>query len=556
MSLHTLIFLLALVATTADTSFPMVRGEVVQKEDGSPLPGATIEGEQGEVVAVTVGDGTFEFRLPLQTSEFLTVRAAGFATTRVPLPETRARITLPPVELSRGATVAVALKGETTRVRRIVLQHTGRNEKERIERDVPLEDGRQEVVLRDVAPGSYRVVARGEGPLEAAGSQVTLKPGEQANVAVEIKPFTLALRVLHGKRPLAGASVAFEGGDTGLAGEVMTGADGSVEARMFQGGEWFLVTEWRDLRQPHLSAVTLEGGDEEEWTITIPAKTIRGTVRDAATGRPIAGVDVDVTFQSRQNGTPLSGTYGATTDAAGGYELTGVREGRYLLDFRHEAYRPAETIELRVEEWDEAVERNATLEKQAQAIEVRVVDAAGRPLPRTSVLVTPLPAHPTAARSYETDDQGRVALDTLHGPVVVFAIPADASFGLVRIDPRRMGDDPVELRVPRPASNLIVRVVTKEGVPLRQLRLVMRWDGWMIPPSVVRLLDRQRGHQLFTGVDGRIVLRGVPAGMYELWPYRSMEEAEDIVLAGADAPISLPVAPGETRVTVTVDRRQ
>ncbi|HEY0144088.1 MAG TPA: carboxypeptidase regulatory-like domain-containing protein [Thermoanaerobaculia bacterium] len=555
MSPHALLFLLALASTTVETSFPPVRGTVVQKDDGSPVAGATIEDQQGQLRAVTAGDGTFEFRLPMTSREFLTVRAHGLATTRVPLPRTEGRITLPPIELSRGATVTIALKGDAARVRRIVLQHTGRGTNERIERDVPVEKDASEVVLRDVAPGAYRIVARGTEPLEAAGTRVTIEPAGHGNAVISIKPFVLTLHVRHGKRAVPGASVTFEGNDTGALGEVTTNADGTVAARMFQGGQWFLVTETRELQQPYLSSATLEADENEEWTVEIPAKRIHGTVRDAATGKPVGEVAVDVTFHSRHNGEPISGSYSAMTDAAGSYELTGVREGRYLLTFRHEHYRPSETLDFRVEEWDESVERNTTLEKQAQAIRVRVIDATGTPLPRTSVIVTPLPAHPTAARHYQTNGEGEVALDTIHGPVIAFAVPGDASFGLVRIEPRRTGDDPIALRVLNPSSNLFVRVVTKDGIPLQQLRLVMRWDGWMIPPSVIRLLERQPGHQLSTGADGRIVLRGVPAGMYELWPYRSVEEAEDIVTAGGKAPISLNVAPGETRVTVTVDRR-
>lgn len=552
-----LIFLLSFVVVTVDLAFPHVRGQVVSKGDGTPLPGATIEDERGKVVAVAAGDGTFEFRLPLPTDAFVTARAQGFATTRVPLPpKTRRMMMLPPLELSRGATLTVSLSGDAARARRIVLQHTGRNEEERNEREIAIEQQQTTAVFRDLPPASYRVVARGDEPLEAIGKAVTLKAGDEATVKLDIESFTLNLRVVHGERALPGAMVTFENNDVGSAGSVMTGSEGAVAARMFQRGNWLLVTEVPQLRQPHMSTAKIDDAESPKWSVVIPAKRIHGTLRDAGTGKPIADVSVDVQFYSRENGEPFSGAYATKTDTAGGYELSGVRDGRYVLAFRHREYRPADPVELRVEEWDERIERNALLERRTEAIRLNVVDATGAALRRTPVLVTPLPSHPDAVRSYETDDAGRVALDTIYGPVIAFAVPSDGSFGLVHLDPRRVGDEAIELRVPRPSSNLTLTVITKDSVPLQQLRIVMRWDGWMVPPSVIRVLERQPGNQLFTGTDGRIVLRGAPAGMYEIWPYRSREEAEDIVTAGVEAPIRLNVAPGDTRITVRVDRRR
>jgi hypothetical protein len=82
--------------------------------------------------------------------------------------------------------------------------------------------------------------------------------------------------------------------------------------------------------------------------------------------------------------------------------------------------------------------------------------------------------------------------------------------------------------------------------------LLMRYDGALVPIEVAEELNTMQGLQLATGENSEALLRNIPSGSYEFWPYRTTEEAEAIVASGEAfaAPILVNVHEGENKIAV------
>ena len=145
---------------------------------------------------------------------------------------------------------------------------------------------------------------------------------------------------------------------------------------------------------------------------TAPAGTaiVRGTVTDGVTGLPIPRAAIDLLRNSME-------PFPATTDAAGRFERRDLPAGTYRVHVSKAGYLESGTL-ARAEHKSETtvdVAEGATVERLAltlvrgAAIEGRVVDEHGDPVPHASVSPVPLrgsAGHVEAGQS-QTDDRGR-----------------------------------------------------------------------------------------------------------------------------------------------------
>ncbi|HKO59045.1 MAG TPA: hypothetical protein VJ276_24475, partial [Thermoanaerobaculia bacterium] len=90
---------------------------------------------------------------------------------------------------------------------------------------------------------------------------------------------------------------------------------------------------------------------------------------------------------------------------------------------------------------------------------------------------------------------------------------------------------------------------------IRHVALLLRVDGELIPPEVTAEWEAYRNVSLATDTDGHLALPGVPAGVYELWPYRTEAEAELLQQAPVAAPAVVTVVPGDNEVTLRFERK-
>ena len=116
---------------------------------------------------------------------------------------------------------------------------------------------------------------------------------------------------------------------------------------------------------------------------------------------------------------------------------------------------------------------------------------------------------------------------------------------------------PRRVTLPRPSSSLRIVTRTTEGKPLPSVELLMRVNGELIPPAVADELLEQQGLALRTDERGEALLRNLPPGSYEFWPYSGESEAEAIVETAASllAPIVVNVKTGENTIAVNFRAR-
>ena len=192
--------------------------------------------------------------------------------------------------------------------------------------------------------------------------------------------------------------------------------------------------------------------------------TIRGLVRDAETGEPIAGAKVRPYVFAAPLIVPDSRRW-ATTDRLGKFELLGVMPGSDEVGIEHPRYR--EEVSQFPKE-SEGEETDVTLEVRLRPavggrVSGRVSDPEGTPLQNVEV------TSGTRA-SAESDAQGRFVLEYVQGatPEAQFALTARKK-GFFEVSSHFLGvaADDVALTL-RPLPQWSGQVLSPEGSPVQQ----------------------------------------------------------------------------------------
>lgn len=277
-------------------------------------------------------------------------------------------------------------------------------------------DGRYGLTL---APGSYRVVALGDGVFGAAGARLEIEAG-QAIDGYDLLVARLARlrgRVLdHAGQPVAGARVAFSarvggkriGSDEAAGiGDATSDDAGAFEIEV-PAGDVKLTATAGDVEGTALLDAVTPGNEPPEVIIRLPAGVeVAGVVVDGARA-PVAGAEVRVTVVGGSGVRGAERT--ATTDASGAFRFERLAPGTATLEARGAAgVSPPMTIKLK----DGA--RRAGIQlvlASAASIAGRVVDGKGTPIAGATVLATPAKSK-IKARPVTTGPDGAFVLEGL-----------------------------------------------------------------------------------------------------------------------------------------------
>jgi hypothetical protein len=257
-------------------------------------------------------------------------------------------------------------------------------------------------------------------------------------------------------------------------------------------------------------------------------------------GKPVAGAKVSL----RRTDERASRLLSARSAADGTFSFRGVAAGLHTLRVVAEDFLVSDTRELHLGE--RADERQTFTLRRGVRQTVTVVDAAGNPAARTLVIC----ASGAAVRANAvTDTLGRATISVpADQRSVIYVFAAKGPFAVQRV---ASGVTSIRIALPAPASTLEVATLTTAGDPVPHMWLLMRYDGEVIPPEVVGIA-RRAGLVLNTDDAGKLVLRNLPAGRYEFWPYANEEQATALLGSSVDvaAPITVDLTPGIHRTTL------
>jgi hypothetical protein len=280
-------------------------------------------------------------------------------------------------------------------------------------------------------------------------------------------------------------------------------------------------------------------------TIRFPNRTVKGIVVDNH-DKPIAGAVATLIDTDMGKGT---GSFRVRSDAQGRFAFEGVAPGDQLVSVTAPGYllRDSErfTDDLKVT-LSQGYPRDLVIE-QSDGTAVRGAEA----LCVTNGRVR--------SRAFSGID-GHVTIATpADAPSTVYVIPSDGSFAIrrFRAPMDEVSSDPVTVRLAPPRSSLRVRTLTTAGATVPNVKLLLRYDGELIPTPIAHALERVGGLQFHTGPDGEARFDHIPEGVYEIWPYFNEDEVNDLLdsIGAARAPISLNAAAGETEVTIRLSGR-
>lgn len=265
-------------------------------------------------------------------------------------------------------------------------------------------------------------------------------------------------------------------------------------------------------------------------------RTVSGTVTDS-TGEPVRGALVLLRTPLRTS----VATRRAMTDPAGRFRISGVPAGAHTLRLQAPGFLHPDPLPFVLHERDAARELRLVVER-GMLRTVRAFDAEGRPLADVRVICA---SEGVARATTAADASGRAVLPTPAGNATVVVVRDDGTFGVRRIS---SSEKDVRVDLPAAAGALEIATLTTTGDPLPHVALLVRYNGELLPIEVTRFR---------TGDDGRTRLPALPRGTYELWPYRSDDEAEALMASVSDvaAPATVNVLTGENRVTIRFRRR-
>jgi hypothetical protein len=524
------------VGTLTLQPLPSLRGVVVNADDNMPRADAAVVLPSGETAAVAQLDGRFRAWIEADWPAYVRVSAPGRATLQVPVPKIVADADLGTIKLGPGGTLHVHWSYDAPLDLR-VLRRASRTWTEVAART-------RVSNVTDVAnlePGEYAVLARGAGPLQRIAIETTVRDGQTTDVDVPIDPAELSVSV-HGQEP--GQFIVIELGPTSQSWQtsITTDGDGLYRGELWQRGDYFAFISAGETTVTRRT--TLEGAQRVEWNIDLPHATLDGMVVDDA-GQPIEGADVTL---DTDTGNGSSTQRGATTDVAGHFAFRAVSPGTQTITATAAAHLPASTSLL----FGSGVEHESVTLRMRAGVErtLQIVDANGAPAADATVV-----DDSGFENERHADANGMVTFTVGAGEQkTLYVLPRGGSLAIVDVNGDTKATGPLRVVVPPGVAAIRVAAATTNGTPMTNVAFALRVGGRMLSPMIRAVLANRSGWPTRTGDDGSALLVGLPAAVYELWPYFSGDELRGI-LAGTVAPEARIVAqPGLNQVAFRFER--
>jgi RNA polymerase sigma-70 factor (ECF subfamily) len=261
--------------------------------------------------------------------------------------------------------------------------------------------------LRDVPPGKGKLVLVKEGHELLFVDVGDFVAGETRTLDIALHPAaTLHFYVQDEEgRPVVGrvSLCRIDSADpagTGISSTVITDANGHAAYRMIRPGRYDLSVRQDDLRSPSQKLDIPPGETTVHFQLRTPVPMLVGTVRDAATGRPVPGVRVHA----------MSLQKAVVTDDRGEFEFMRLLSGEEVLWVSKDghAFRKVRTAKL--EEW-----KTRTVEVRLEPgaeLKLSITNSKGEP-PTEPVFLVFNPANAQGGETWnaslEVDENGRAA---------------------------------------------------------------------------------------------------------------------------------------------------
>jgi hypothetical protein len=531
---------------------PKLSGVVIGRATGRAVAGALVltdvAGEDVDQSAITDATGHFSIDAdPERWPSKIVVRAIPFAEATAPVPAAHASAVLPDIYVSRGGSISVEVQQQHTRqvvdvelLRIVAGSATGKTVSV-----LPADPALQTAPIRfdNVEPGRYVVLARGDDALERYGTEVEVVQGHDVGASIAVTPFRLRLRTKMEGEPLADADILLTNLQRYWEGSIHTDDEGRAEVNLWQGGKMRSAVHADGFSAPSLEHRTLEGKDDAEWVMDIPAREITGMVIDSKTGRAIPGAALALHIDA-------AGGYslGVKTkaDAEGRFRFFPVSDGRHTLTAGASQYPPSEMTYLFP---DSEHDRNITVRlDRAATVALTVLNHAGAPM----ALARAIQFKGGIRMEGRTDSSGRVDVPVPEdGAVDVYIVPREGSFGIATL--RADGKEAV-IRIAEGVARIDLRAETNGHEPIPNVSLLARYNGRVLPVEVFDALAGTRGGRMGGAREGRLILAHMPAGLFEFWPVGSDAELQALQDGRGSPPsVRMSVVPGENVAVMTFE---
>jgi Carboxypeptidase regulatory-like domain len=389
--------------------------------------------------------------------------------------------------------------------------------------------------------GVYQVRVRGPQATEQVATKLALGHGDARRTTITIEPFTVTGRVTLGGTAAGAGTLTLEHQEFRWRAGIAVAADGTFRAPMWQRGDF--LCKVRTPALPTVFTLTTSIEDPARVIIDIPDGRIRGVVRDAKSGAPVP--DALVLLQT--NTADTEEILRLTTGPEGAFDFVGIRHGRQKVRVLAPRHLEPDPISFSLDDGAPLRELDVRVDA-GREVAVVVIDRANDPVAGAKVFA--VSDSRICARTI-TDEDGRAGIAMpADQPATLFAVSQEGPFAMLRVS--RDGDrGRLRVYLPGTSSSLELRALTIDGRSMPPISLLMRFTGELVPTEVADELAAVQGLRLATGENSEARLHNIPSGSYEFWPYRTDEEVEAIVAAGAMfPPIQVDVRSGENRIVV------
>jgi hypothetical protein len=483
---------------------PIVSGTVVRRDEKGdvPLAGAQLARADGKPLGATNEQGAFRFELGEPVPEHLVVSHPGYGTKIVALDRQLAPdTTLGAIQLAAGHALTIHVKLPDAIDPKSVTLSLAADTPGKYETTTlvsrKLTD--VDVVLPDVAPGSYQVILAGVDPLEHLETEVTMEEQDQEKT-IAVAPFHVQGTARIGQTPIAEGTIDITE-RTGWHAE-MPIRDGAFGGVMWQPGVLRpylkLKTGGEPLTSPEL------GADPSVWDIALKDRRIAGRIFDAETKETVTTGIMEV--QTRSGG---ERGYTSVDVHDGTFSILATKAGTYELRLRAPGYLN-EYAKFDVAGADEGTRTYDFALQHGMQATIEVVNATGQPIPGAEVDEGLSADGHNPEYIYRTDAAGTLTLQFRADETrTLYVMPRDGSFAVARLSAPR-DDKPLQIVVPPVAGSLHVKMATDPQFG-KIANVVMRYNGAMLPPYAMR-----SSGVTAQAPDERIYQR-LPAGLYEIW---------------------------------------
>lgn len=531
-----------LVFTIALQRAPDIRGQVVSSADGRPVAAAEFTSPSGTSLGETDDAGAFHLKIAEEIPRQIIVTAAGFAPTTLEYTGVDDLGTLVleagySLELMVEHPSAVTPLPLTVRVRE--KRPSGKPGRSLAETEG--ETGTK-TVLQGLEAGPHFLELSGPGPFQQMLKEIEILPRDANQQVVWIDPATIKGLVTYGDDLFSGASVNLKHSE-GWAADVLTDQDGEFGGELWQRGDVAAIVSGGELRTPYFAMKRLADEDPIHLDLHIPATRIQGLVTDGE-GNPLSGIPVSVESVSGE----VRFSQQVRTDAQGRYTFTGVLPGSHGLESEATGYLPAAaSVETKRE--DTTVQVDLRLESGA-ILTLVAQRPDGTPVPNAMIAVGVTPDRFGHERLINGDASGMAEVPLRRGePVSLYIIvPAGGwAHRLVSIEENQQ----LLVEVPYGRTDLTLSTADRSGTPVGRVGVVVRHDGMMIPYSTWRFMQAGWANPMLSDDMGHLVIRGLPPGFIELFPFASPGEAQALMYAQGSEGVQF-VSDGQTDLSISL----